>query len=307
MNRVPRMTRCAYCPSEREGRWGERMPLKGLETAHLKLHGHWNKYILSWMTADHTASETPLSVMMPLAPKDIIRARRSIKMIRKNLAHPIEKFVIVAPDDPDIRALCDAENVAFIDERAPLSPLLGKERLDRLEGWYRQQFLKLTATDVVGTPKVLAIDSDTYPVRPTTFLTPDGRSVFYMATRDRSPFEQFTKHMVGSARRMTTSFVAHCMLFEAEHLASLHRAIEAHCQRQWVDAILSHIARPMADVGLMSEFDLYGQHLLQSDPTHLAKRPFSNLKVSIEQFLGDPELAWWNRRFRFLSSHQHLS
>lgn len=282
------------------------MVFRRLDAARLKLHGHLNKYVLSWLTDDHVPSGIPLTIMIPLAPKDVIRVRRTIQMLRLYVAHPIDDIVIAAPDTPEIRAMCAAEGVTFLDERAPLLPILGAERLDALEGWYRQQFLKLMAPGAVGARWVLAMDADTYPIRPTTFLTQDGRTIFYMTTRDRNPFATFTRDMIGAARVRMSSFVSHCMLFEADHLAKLHSSIEDHCRQPWIDALLHQIGRPMNEAGLMSEFDLYGQHLLRSNPLGMTTRPSSNLKVSIGQFLGDRELPWWNRRFRFLSSHQHL-
>ena len=62
----------------------------------------------------------------------------------------------------------------------------------------------------------------------------------------------------------------------------------------------------MSQAGLMSEYDLYGSLLLRDHPDRVVLRPSANLKISTEQFTGGATLPLWNRRFRFVSNHQHL-
>lgn len=265
-----------------------------------KLALHWGRRVLSRFVGDDAASDVPVAVMIPLAPKDVRRAKISIPRILWQLAHPVERAAVVAPENRAIRELCRCLGLDFIDETEPLSALLGS-RLEGLDGWYRQQFLKLAAPEAMGAERVLTFDGDVYPLRPTAFVDGQGRRILYRGDRNSMPFHRFTEALIGPCPHGRTSFVAHCMLFEAERLSALRRAITMHCGRDWIGAILDRI-KDRAN-GVLSEFDLYG-HFLQREKVGIRVRYYANIKVAEAQFLGEAKLPGWKRRFRFVSNHE---
>lgn len=277
----------------------------GMSVMMNKLRGHWGKYILAWGTRDDAPSDVPLTVMIPLAPKDMDRARLSVPMIRQFVAHPIERIVIAAPLRPEIQGLCDDLGVDFLDEAVPLTDLVGSDAFQAMNGWHRQQMLKLVAPDVLGAERVLTFDSDTYPRRPTRFVDGHGRAILYTADPDVTPYHRFTEALIGPAPASRTSYIAHCMLFERRWLAALYAAIQAHTGKPWSQAMLDTIARPFDQVGAMSEFDLYGHFLLRDHPHAFRSRYFANVKLKPTDFYQEAPQPWWRRRFRFISNHQH--
>ena len=52
----------------------------------------------------------------------------------------------------------------------------GRQFVETLNGWYRQQLLKLLAPAILDQPDVLVIDSDSYPIRSTAFMTSGGKN-----------------------------------------------------------------------------------------------------------------------------------
>lgn len=269
-----------------------------------KLRGHWSKYVRSWFTRDDASCPVPLTVMMPLAPKDAARADRSIPMIRTHLAHPIERFVLAAPDHPDIHALATRHGVEVLDENVALGSLVGAERAAAMNGWHKQQMLKLAAPLLTGADRVLAIDGDTYPIRRTAFIDGAGRTILHTSDPDLTPWHQFTDAMIGATPGQGISFIAHAMLFEREGLEALYGAIEAHTGLDWIEGLMSWVTRPPPGCWLMSEFELYGHFLLRDAPDTIRMRPFSNVKLKSAEFLQGPQ-SRWTRRFRFVSNHQH--
>lgn len=268
-----------------------------------KLALHWGRRVLSRFVRDDGPSDVPVTVLIPLAPKDSARAKRSIPRIRAMLAHRVERILVVAPENAEIRALCDALEIDFLEETGPLNNALGAGHVAGLRGWYRQQFLKLMAPEVTGADRVLTFDSDTYPIRPTAFVAPDGRRILYRGDRNLLPFHEFTEALIGPCPEPQTSFVAHCMLFERVGLEALRAAIERQTGTGWITAILDRVGRPEA--GILSEFDLYGHFMLRERRAEITTRYYANIKVSPEQFAGDQRLPGWKRRFRFVSNHTH--
>lgn len=269
-----------------------------------KLHSHWSKYVRSWFTRDDAPCPVPVTVMMPLAPKDLLRADRSIPMIRENIAHPIERLVIAAPDTPEVRALVARHDVEMLEEDAALGSLVGHDRVKCMNGWHKQQMLKLAAPRLIGSDRVLTIDADTYPIRPTAFIDPAGMRILYSSVPDRTPWHQFTEAMIGQTPGQKISFIAHAMLFERSQLEKLYAAIEAHTGASWLDALMSWITQPPQTAWLMSEFELYGHFLLRDAPGSIRVRPFANVKLDTAAFLDGPQTNWL-KRFRFVSNHQH--
>lgn len=134
-----------------------------LKKARNKLTSHYGRYLLSWFTRDDPWCERELTILMPLAPKDVGRARTSIPAIRRNVAHPISRMLVIGPDCDDLRAVCRETGAEFIDELEPLSELLGAARARELNGWFKQQILKLISPRIAAAELVLTFDSDTYP------------------------------------------------------------------------------------------------------------------------------------------------
>jgi hypothetical protein len=225
--------------------------------------------------------------------------------MRAHLAHRVTRTVIVAPENAGLRALAHDLGADFIDEAAPLGAHLGAARAAALSGWHKQQFLKLLAPEVTGDDNVVAIDSDTYPIRPTAFEDKDGRLILMRGDPNSMPFHRFTETLIGPCPGAGTSFVAHAMLFRTKDLAVLRTAIEAHCARPWIDAVLDAAARPPAQVGAMSEFDLLAHVLLRDTPDRARVRYYSNIKASAAAFADLGRLPRWKRRFRFISNHHH--
>lgn len=274
-----------------------------LNVARQKLTLHWNRKLVSRFTRDDAPSEHPVALMIPVAPKDCARAAVSIPLMQSRIAHPLQRVAIVAPDTAATRALANDLGVAFIDEAEPLRDLLG-DRAASTSGWIKQQFLKLNSPAIIGCEDVVVMDSDTYPLRPTAFLMPDGRMILLNGDANQAPFHRFTQAALRTIPKHPANFVAHCMLFHEPFLSALHSEIEAHHGKPWTQALLDLAGQSAKFVGSMSEFDLYGQFVCRTAPNRIAQRYYANIKVTADEFSGAVPMPRWKRRFRFVSNHQ---
>ncbi len=278
-----------------------------IQLARNRVQGHLSKYLLSWFTRDDEPSDTPITLMVPVAPKDVARARRSVPEMIRHLTHPIDRVVIAAPDHPETRPLCRELGADFVDETEPLKALIGADALQGLAGWYRQQILKLISPIFCEAEHVVSIDSDTYPVRPISFVMPDGRAIIQQMPRDTSKYHQFTELMIGHAPYARKSFVAHCMLFQRLAVEHLFNAIEAHHGGAWHETLITALANKTPSLGEFSEFDMLGHYLARDRRETILIRNCANLKVSSAQFFGTEPLPASHRRFRFVSNHEHAT
>lgn len=272
-----------------------------------KLALQWNRRLVSRFTGDDPPSDTPVAVLTPLAPKDIERARISIPRVRAMLAHPIERHVIVAPDNAEIRALCAELDVDYVAEDGPLAAILPPLTLGRLTGWLKQQFLKLCAPEIAGAERVVAFDSDTFPQRRTAFMDRDGRAIIHLGDRNAIPYHRLTDALIGPAPLGGSSFIAHCMLVEAPRLAGLRRCLEQRAGVSWAVAIAGRLDDPAIEPEWLSEYDLYNRYVLREHADAARLRYYAGVKVSEAQFRGDAPTPRWKRRFRFLSNHERAT
>ena len=274
-----------------------------LRRAGHKLRSHWRRRVLVRMVRDDPPHPTPIALMLPVAPKDVERARLAIDSMRRMIAHPLERIVIAAPDHPSTRALAAETGARFVDEREPLSALLDEAALAGLAGWHKQQFLKLTAPEIAGCEYALCIDCDTILNRRTAWLTPDGRTILLSAETSIHGYYEFAEHLIGPFRRELFGYVAHNMLFRGRDLADLRACIEAHTGRPWAPAMLDALARHGPES--MSEFELMARYLLRDHPGRVTTRYFAGRTISDAQYFGRVPQSKRNRRLRFQSSHDH--
>ena len=276
-----------------------------LNTALRKLSGHYRTYVASWFVRDDVPSDVSVTLLVPLAPKDLQRARRSIPQTLATLAHPVDRVVVVSPENAAIQAFCREAGFHWLDELEPLSDLCGADTARDMNGWIRQQMLKMMAPEVTGADRVIAFDSDTFPLRRTRFMDDRGRTILYTGERTNEPYDRFTWRLTGLPAYSGKTFIAHCMLFQRRELEALRRLIEDLHGKPWHQAVLELVGQPMSQAGVMSEFEIFGTFMCRTRPERVALRHRANVKISEHRFLDTTPLTGAIRRFRFASSHIH--
>ncbi|BBH23698.1 hypothetical protein Back11_50430 [Paenibacillus baekrokdamisoli] len=204
-----------------------------------------------------------IDILIPAIEKDLGTLPYVIDSVRKQVKHPIGKFMIVSPDSKKIRQLCARKGCTFINEKTVL-PITKKSinyqsaRWDR-SGWLFQQLLKLGGSKLGKQDYYLVIDADTVLIRPHVFKTTGGRTVFYYRKWSQPEYFKTYKKLMGRKADSPTSFVTHYMLFERAKVARLKRIIEAKHQTSWHSAIIRSINKKQ-QFGF-SEFETYGNFL----------------------------------------------
>ena len=228
-----------------------------------------------------TPSSVPIDVVIPIVRKDLDILPLCLQGVRANVSHPVKDIYIVAPHDADIKAFCEREHLCFVPETtvlqlAPADLQLhisrpGGKTVDR-SGWLFQQLVKLSGN--IGTcDYYLCIDADHILLQPHTFLTADGKTVFYMSDECNTAYYKNIYRLLGRRYFSALSYVDHKMLFSKQQLASLRANIEqANGGRDWKESIVASYDR--TETSGFSEFELYGDFVSQK-----VKRPWRHLKL----------------------------
>ena len=266
-----------------------------------------HEILLSRLPRATPASDRAVTVLIPLAAKDVAKAERCVAAIRRHLQHPVTEIVVAGQDHPAVRAFCAAAGVRFVSEKdvlpqsvLDLDYLLGGT-LD-MNGHIRQQMLKLLAFRTLDADNVLVFDADTFLVRDISLFDGD-RQILFLADEYTGVFQIMMEKLIGPFRRHPRSFIAHFMLFQRDLMAGLEAVIEKHCGCGMIEAILTRLDRTIT--ASLSEYELYGNYLHRFHPERFSGRYWYNIKIAPDDARGLDELERRHGRFNSVSAHVH--
>ena len=154
--------------------------------------------VYSWGSFRATKpADIEVDIVIPLVEKDLRIFPLCLEGVRRNVTHKIKDIYIVAPEDPQIIDFCKKQQLTFINEESvfgykPSALNLITEDGTNRSGWLFQQFIKLSGK--IGTCRYyLCIDADHIPIRPHTFMTDKGETVFYMSKEKHQPYYDLIK------------------------------------------------------------------------------------------------------------------
>ena len=223
-------------------------------------------------------AEEPIDLLIPVCEKDLSILPLALEGARRQIQHPIAAIYILAAPSPLVEAFCREHDCRFVDESSvlgydarSLDVKCGPEQANR-SGWIFQQLLKLSGR--VGESRYfLTLDSDHILLRPHTFLTRDGRTVFYGSREYNKPYYENIERLIGFYPDTRLSYVAHKMLFDREYLAALREELERRHGKPWDRVVVDSLDRQ--HISGFSEFELYGNWVPAERKLHLPWRAHS--------------------------------
>ena len=209
-----------------------------------------------------------IDVIIAAIPKDLEILPLCLKGIRSCINHKIGNIYIISPEEQVIIDFCREKDVIYVNEKSvlgytprDLTAIFNKDLKSR-KGWIFQQLLKLSGK--VGTSDYyLCIDADHVLIKPHTFITENGKHVFYQSSEYHSPYyKNLVKLMKGSLRLSPLSYVAHKMIFSRAEVQKLQKHLETIYKTYWNKAIMINLDEN--EKAGFSEFELYGNFVEQN-------------------------------------------
>ena len=221
--------------------------------------------------------DATVDLIIPVTEKDLTILPLALEAARRNISHTIAGIYIVAPESEKIREFCVAEGLEFVNEQTvmgygpkQIGLKITEPTCDR-SGWLYQQLLKLSGR-VGKSPYFITLDADHILLREHTFITDEGKLVFYRSREHHTPYYDNIRRLIGMETGQGLSYVAHKMVFERESLAQLRAEIEKRNPgKSWDRAIIDSVDR--TQISGFSEFELYGHFI---EDAHKCALPFRN-------------------------------
>jgi hypothetical protein len=241
-------------------------------------------------------------IVVPVGPNDIEHIHLQISHCRKNILGYRRIFIITPYKDLKV------EGCTVIDEF--IYPFSMKDVIEirgphERNGWYLQQLLKLYAPFIIPElmPTFLVVDSDTFFLRPTTFIV-NGKCAYNPSREYNAPYFVHMAKMHPSLTRQyqQMSGISHHMIFEKEHIQGLMTLVESYHNNRPFWRLFLEFGTEYAGA---SEYEMYFNYMLKYHPTRIQirqlkwgnSRDYIPMSIAEKQKIPLDYIAWhWHLR-----------
>ncbi len=240
-------------------------------------------------------------IVIPVGPEDREIVTKQIEFTKKNIIGYRNIYLICY--DPTITldgCITINENIFpfTIDTVAKFHGKLSRN------GWYLQQLLKLYAGIVIPNilDKYLVIDSDTFFLKPTTFIE-NGKCLYNYGTIYHKPYYD---HMLALANIQDVtgikSGICHHMMFETKYVKELIQLVETVHNDLFYNVFIK-LATEINGSGA-SEYEIYFNYIFKnhSDQVTIRKLEWTDVKVFNITINTDCSVV----PYVYLSYHWHM-
>ena len=238
-------------------------------------------------------------IIIPLGPNDINVIHEQIKYNKKNIIGYRNIYIISFDKNISIDGCITIDENIFPFSKNDIENICGKSSRS---GWILQQLLKLYAVfiipDILET--VLIIDSDTFFLKPTIFISNDNKKLYCTATEYNDPYFVHMKKLNPNLERVQNcSGIVHHMIFEKRILIKLFESIEnIHNDEFWI-VFLKCITD--ATGSCASEYEIYFNYILKYNFNEILIRNLkrNNCLYHLDQLINENNvdvvsIHWYN-------------
>lgn len=185
-----------------------------------------------------------------------------------------------------LRLIDEGSVIPGIDAKSLAQFLLEQNSNSKRAGWYLQQFLKMGICNFVDiADHYLIWDADTVLLKPVDFFA-NGKILINPATEYHAPYFETYRKILGMERLSPVSFISEHMMIKTSFMKELIVAIELQTSSYafWVWKILHAIPREHLSSSGFSEYETYGNFVLNKYPDAIDFRPLSSCRFGAKQF-----------------------
>ncbi len=256
-----------------------------------------------------------IQVIIPTITKDYLRMRHLVpQRILANL--PAKEVIFIGNDelcdtvnadiserfrDMPVRAIYEEELVKrqpVIDYITNRVETINKELVSRVRpGWYYQQFLKMSFSDICEGDYYVSWDMDTVPLRHLSFFDRNDKPAFDLKSEYNPGYFKTIENLLGLKKNINGSFISEHMIFNKEYMKELIGAIESSSVpgNNYMEKVIGSIDDDYIALGF-SEFETYGTYVTEKYPDSYGYRRFSSFRRGSwfvnERDLNEEDIKW---------------
>lgn len=219
-------------------------------------------------------SSTQFDIVIPVGPNDIKFIWPNIARNKENIVGHRNVYILTKdPSALDVETLAYAEqNKCILIDEATFPFKMGDvieihKGVNWRNGWYLQQLLKLYAGFVIPDilPTYLVVDADTVFLRPTTFLSQEGKYLFNIGSEYHRPYFLHMERMHPTfQKQVRPSGICHHMLFNRDYVQKMMAMVEATHHLPFWRVFLEKVSDILGSGA--SEYEMYFNYLIKYHP-----------------------------------------
>jgi hypothetical protein len=199
-------------------------------------------------------------IVIPVGPNDVKVIDKQIEYTKKNVIGYRNIFLVTHDPNLNINGCITIDESIYPFNKSLVEQIHGKN--DR-NGWYLQQLLKLYAGLVIPNimEKYLVIDSDTFFLKPTTFIE-NGKCLYNHGHEEHIYYFQHMKRLHPDLYRVhpDKSGICHHMMFETKYIKELFKLIEDKHNDIFYNVFLKQVHTNESESGA-SEYEIYFNYI----------------------------------------------
>lgn len=239
-------------------------------------------------------------ILILVGPEDREIVKKQIEFTKKNIIGYRNIYLICY--DPTITlegCITINENIFpfTIDTVAKFHGKLNRN------GWYLQQLLKLYAGIVIPNilDKYLVIDSDTFFLKPTTFIE-NGKCLYNYGDADWPPYFVHMHKLVNFTNVGEKSGICHHMMFETKYVKELINMVETNHGDLFYNVFLKLVTEINGSGA--SEYEIYFNYMLKNHEDKITTRKLKWGDTTVFGIKIDTDCT--NAPYDYVSYHWHL-
>lgn len=245
---------------------------KGFSVANnISMNGWQEDIIYSKSQEENTVK---FDIVIPVGPKDKDVILKQIEYTKKNVLG-YRNIYLITYEPIRIEGCISIDEKIFPFNIDTIASIHG--RLER-NGWYLQQLLKLYSGIVIPgiLDRYLVVDSDTFFLKPTTFIQ-DNKCLYNYGTENHGPYFEHMSRLNKDFKKVSNkSGICHHMMFETKYLNEIFSLVEIDHKEPFYKTFLKSVT-DVTHSGA-SEYELYFNYMLGKHTDKIIVRPlnFSN-------------------------------
>lgn len=209
-------------------------------------------------------------IVIPVGPNDKSVIEQQIKHTKKNIIGYRNIYLICYDPTITIDGCITINENIFPFNIQTVAKYHGKLKRN---GWYLQQLLKLYAGKIIPDilDKYLVIDSDTFFLKPTTFVE-NNKCLYNYGTEYHEPYFYHMKKLDKDLVKIdkNKSGICHHMIFETKYIDQLFSNIEKNHNDLFYNVFLKLVTKKKGSGA--SEYEIYFNYMLKYYPTKIKIR-----------------------------------
>ena len=234
-------------------------------------------------------------IVIPVGPNDNSVIRSQLEYTKKNIIGYRNIYLIS-------KTSLEVDGCKYISEDSfpfTIDTVAKYHGKSSRNGWYLQQLLKLYAGNVIPgiLETYLILDSDTFFLKPTTFLENGSSKPMYAYGNEYNiPYFSHMAKLDPSFKKINEkSGICHHMIFQKKYLDEIFALVESRHRGQFYEAFLKEVAAKDFLHSGASEYELYFNYMLQRHPSEIIIRAlkWQNVSSLTNSGFNDYESVHW--------------